>query len=206
MQNKKKIISLISIVGSLIVFGFYFKDIQQVILGESQDKIIFDKNGQVANNEVSTAKILKLKYAEFSTESIRVDAAAKVVASLSAEKNVGKMVGALNELLNATNAYQSTIDKITLLSKHGISLDIANNEKEKQAENAFFRILEVENRYNKKLNEIATFGLTIDWEFKRLGEASKLREMAIEFRELQVIANERDSIKAEIQKNNSNSQ
>ncbi len=100
----------------------------------------------------------------------------------------------LQNLLNSTKVLQPEIDSFKEFAQQSIL--ISNGEKEKQRATIYAKSLEIRDRHNKKLTELVTFGLLIDWNNATQKQMDKWTQLT---KELGVIESEIQSAQAELQ-------
>lgn len=153
------------------------------------------KSSPAANSQQdSFMSTLLEKNKEFSSESNEVKIATQAFLDVLGNKELGEMHGALANLLNATQALQPKIDELKIFSQQSIAL--SSGEQEKQASILYAKAVDVRDRDNQKLTELATFGLTIDWGNLTNAQITKWTQLASE---LGTIENEMKSTQTELQ-------
>lgn len=98
-------------------------------------------------------------------------------------KDSQQMNKVLSDLLSVTQEIQVQIDKLkSLVSRNA---GIFENEREKSAMITFSQSIDLRERHNKKLIELATLGLQIDWDNPSENQINKWTEIAQELSEIE---------------------
>ena len=105
-----------------------------------------------------------------------------------------KMQTTLKEVVSATTANQPKIDELKKFIAE--SKTVFTGENDQKIAVLYARAIDVRDRDNRKLNELAKFGLTIDWNNPTEAEMTKWQELA---EELSVIEKELQATQAEFQ-------
>lgn len=185
LENKKmkKIITIIFIILLLGVM---------ISVGLSMSRAI--SSSKVSPEQTSFVNELLGKFQEFSGESDGVKVAMRSFIDVTQNKEYSKMHETLQNLLSATQTLQSKIDEIKTFSQQGVNL--SKNEKDQAFFNLYLKTIDLRDQDNKKLIEMATFGLTIDWENPTEAQMAKWTQLA---KELGVIETEIQSTQVELQ-------
>lgn len=159
---------------------------------------VFSVSKAVSSSKMSPEKTVFLstlieKNRDFSLESDKTKIATQSFLDTITNQEWGKMHERLEHLLIATQTFQPKIDEMRLLYQQNI--DLASNEQEKQAGIIYVKSIEIRDRQNKKVAELATFGLTIDWENPTEEQMAKWAQVADE---LGAIENEIKNAQAEL--------
>ncbi|MEI6281087.1 MAG: hypothetical protein WCP17_03790 [bacterium] len=173
-----------------IIFGIIFL----MMIGSVVMSVSKSSPTKISPEQTSFINTLLEKNKEFSTESDGVKVATQSFLDVITNKEFSKMHGALKNLLTATQALQPKIDEMKNFSQQSTAL--FTGEKDKQVADIYARAIDVRDRDNKKLTELATFGLTIDWENPTEAQITKWTQLADE---LGTIENEIKTTQAELQ-------
>lgn len=184
-ENKKtkKIITIIFIILFLWVV---------VSVGLSMSKAV--SSLKISPEQTSFINTLLKKSNEFSGESDQVKVSTQSLLDVMGNKDFSKIHEALKNLLSATQALQPKIDELKTFSQQGT--DISSNQKQQAVFNLYLKAIDLRDQYNKKLIEMATFGLTVDWESPTEAQMAKWTQLA---KELGVIESEIQSTQVELQ-------
>lgn len=94
-----------------------------------------------------------------------------------------KMKGALQKVLSATQALQPKIDEMRAFAEENSQM--FKNDQEKQAAIFYTKAMEIRDRHNKKLIELLTLGLRIDWNNPDEAELNQWTKVAGELSEIE---------------------
>jgi amino acid transporter len=149
---------------------------------------------EIDSKQTSFISLMLEKNKEFSNENDKVKTATQSFLDVINNENWTKMHDTLGNLLNAAQALQPKIEEMKVFAQQ--SSNLFSGEKDKQASALYTKVIDVRDRYNKKVIELATFGLTIDWKNPTETQITKWTQLADE---LGTIENEVKNIQAELQ-------
>lgn len=182
-RKTKKILTIIFIILLLA---------EMISVGLSMSRAI--SSSKVSPQQTSFVNALLEKNKDWSNEIDGVKVSMQALLDVMSNKEFSKMHGALENLLSATKALQPKIEDMKVFYQQGASL--SRNEKEQHIFDLSVKALGLRDQDNKKLIEMATFGLTIDWENPTEAQIAKWTQLA---KELGVIETEIQNTQTELQ-------
>lgn len=182
-MKTKRIVNIIFI---LLLLAFMVSIISSMSKAVSSSK--------VSPEQTSFINALLEKNKDWSNEIDGVKVAMQTLLDVMSNKEFSKMHGALENLLTATKALQPKIDDMKIFYQQGASL--SRNEKEQHIFDLSLKAIDLRDQDNKKLIEMATFGLTINWENPTESQIAKWTQLA---KELGVIETEIQNTQTELQ-------
>ena len=184
-ENKKakKIITIIFII---LTLGFI------VSVALSVSRVASSYKG--SPEQTSFVNTLFEKFQGFSNESDGIKVAMQSFLGVVSNNEYSKFHESLKNLLSATQSLQPKIDELKIFSQQGLNL--SSNEKEQRIFNLYLKAIDLRGQDNKKLTEMAIFGLTVDWENPTEAQMTKWTKLVVE---LGVIEKEIESTQNELQ-------
>ena len=116
------------------------------------------------------------KNKNFSDENGNVDIATQSLLDIFNNQEQSKIHGALQNLLSTTQALQPKIDELKNFTQQNATIF----SDEKEIATLYSKAIDDRDRYNKKLIELAKFGLKIDWNNPDEAQVNKWAELADE--------------------------
>lgn len=134
------------------------------------------------------------KIQEFTNESSGVKVASQSLVDVLNKKEWSEMNNVLQNLLITTQALQPKIDELKkFIQENSV---VYTSEKEKEVFSYFAEMIDVRDRHNKKLSEIASYGLKIDWNNP---DGEQINKWSVLFQELGVIEKELQTAQLKLQ-------
>lgn len=149
---------------------------------------------KISPEQTSFVNELNGKFQEFSGESDGVKVTMQSFIDVIQNKEYSKIHETLKNLLTATQMLQPKIDELKAFSQQGVSL--SKNEKDQVVFNLYLKAIDLRDQDNKKLIEMATFGLSFDWENSTDAQIAMWGQLVDE---LSIIENKIQSTEAELQ-------
>jgi amino acid transporter len=150
---------------------------------------------QLNPQQSSSLSELNEKNQEFITLNNEAKTATQYLLNVLDAQEWTEMKGALQKVLSATQALQPKINEMKAFAEENSQL--FTSEQEKQAAIFYGKAMEVRDRHNKKLIELITLGLQIDWNNP---DEAKLNQWTKIAGELSEIEKEIQSTQLEFQK------
>ena len=144
--------------------------------------------------QTSFVNTLFEKFQGFSNESDGIKVAMQSFLGVVSNNEYSKFHESLKNLLSATQSLQPKIDELKIFSQQGLNL--SSNEKEQRIFDLYLKAIDLRGQDNKKLTEMAIFGLTVDWENPTEAQMTKWTKLVVE---LGVIEKEIESTQNELQ-------
>ncbi len=151
-------------------------------------------NTQLTQEQSTFISAVTQKSHDFTIESDKVKVATQAFIDILNAEQLSGMHDALQNLVYATADLQPKINELKVFSEE--SRKVFTTEKDRRVADLYARAIDVRDRDNKKLSELATFGLTIDWSDPKESEISRWQELA---EELSAIEKELQATQAEFQ-------
>ena len=150
---------------------------------------------KVNSRQISLINAINGKFNEFSIENVQIIDTKQSFIEVIKYKKFNKTNEVLSKLLNEAQAIRPRIDSLKILVQQDIN--ISKKVRNENIFNDYSRAIDLLDRENKKLIEMITLGLTMNWKNPTEAQTTKWKSLATE---LGSIENEVKNTHIEIQK------
>lgn len=159
-------------------------------------KLVSDYVEKIDSKQISLVNTIYDKFYAFSTENNKIKNTKQSFVEVIKNKKFNKTHEVLNKLLNEAIEIQPKIDELKILTQNNIN--ISKRENYKAIFRSYLKAANLQYKDNKKLIEMITLGLTMNWKNPTQEQMNSWRVLASE---LGYIENEIKTVQLEIQNN-----